>query len=380
MKIKMIKSNTNYYLHNLLKPIKGNKILDYRFRTRIDEKYIPQYFNNNIVFQSFASFQQNNLKLSKLIRKFVKNNIKTNSIQAFGGESYLYSDNKKDTLCYSNSQSILSDIKYNGYENIKKVDYNKEKFFFTNDDIVLNLSKLNQNLIKQINNSCVNRIIIINCHHKDFWKKIKLLTNFKLMKREKYIDYKLNFFITGNIFVRKSFISLGGNCSVTYQLNKYNLRKESYPFDWSKIKINKIKDAIENNFNNYNKVEIAKYSENHKSWLLKNNYAMFAHEYLEKYNLEEFENKLIKRINNFKKIKNPIFIRIETYSYKNREIYIKYWEEIIKTLKKNYKNFKIILISKFNPNKNEIKWYPYNEFSKEWQNNHLEWEKIFLMY
>lgn len=376
----MIKSNTNYYLHNLLKPIKGNKILDYRFRTRIDEKYIPQYFNNNIVFQSFASFQQNNLKLSKLIRKFVKDNIKTNSIQAFGGESYLYSDNKKDTLCYSNSQSILSDIKYNGYENIKKVDYNKEKFFFTNDDIVLNLSKLNQNLIKQINNSCVNRIIIINCHHKDFWKKIKLLTNFKLMKREKYIDYKLNFFITGNIFVRKSFISLGGNCSVTYQLNKYNLRKESYPFDWSKIKINKIKDAIENNFNNYNKVEIVKYSENHKSWLFKNKYASFAHEYLENYNLKEFENKLIKRINNFKKIKNPIFIRIETYSYKNREIYIKYWEEIIKTLKKYYKNFKIILISKFNPNKNEIKWYPYNEFSKEWQNNHLEWEKIFLMY
>jgi len=376
----MIKSNTNYNLHNLLKPIKGNKILDYRFRTRIDEKYIPQYFNNNIVFQSFASFQQNNLKLSKLIRKFVKDNIKTNSIQAFGGESYLYSDNTKDSLCYSNSQSILSDIKYNGYKNIKKVDYNKEKFFFTNNDIVLNLSKLNQNLIKQINNSCVNRIIIINCHHKDFWNKIKLLTNFKLMKREKYIDYKLNFFITGNILIRKSFISLGGNCSITYQLNKYNLRNKSYPFDWSKIKINKIKDVIENNFNNYNKIEIVKYSENHKSWLFKNKYASFAHEYLENYNLEEFENKLIKRINNFKKIKNPIFIRIETYSYKNREIYNKYWEEIIKILKKYYKNFKIILISKFNPNINEIKWYPYNEFSKEWQNNHLEWKKIFLIY
>ena len=83
-----------------------------------------------------------NLKLSKLIRKFVKDNIKTNSIQAFGGESYLYSDNKKDTLCYTNSQSILSDIKYNGYENIKKVDYNKEKFFFINDDIVLKHSNL----------------------------------------------------------------------------------------------------------------------------------------------------------------------------------------------------------------------------------------------
>ena len=86
----MIKSNTNFNLHNLLKPIKGNKILDYRIRTRIDEKYIPQYFNNKIVFQSFKSFQQKNFKLSKLIRKFTKNNIKTIAIQAFGGESFLY--------------------------------------------------------------------------------------------------------------------------------------------------------------------------------------------------------------------------------------------------------------------------------------------------
>ena len=84
-------------------------------------------------------------------------------------------------------------------------------------------------------------------------------------------------------------------------------------------------------------------------------------------------------VNNFKEVKNPVFVRIETYSYKNKEIYNKYWEEIIKNMKKQYENFKIILISKSNPNKNEIKWYPYNEFSKEWENNHLEWGNIFLM-
>jgi hypothetical protein len=375
----MIKSSTNYNLHNLLKSIKGNKILDYRLRTRIDEKYIPQYFNKKIVFQSFDSFQQNNLKLSKLIRKFIKEHIKTDSIQAFGGESYLYSDNKKETKCYSNSQSIYNDMKYNGYKNINLIDYNKNDIIITNNDIVLNLSKLNQNLMKQINKSYANRIIIINCHHKDFWKKIKLLTNFKLMKRQKYIDYKSNYFITGNIFIRKLFISLGGNCSVTYQLKKYNLRTKGYPFDWSKIKINKIKDAIENDFYNYNKIEIVKYSKNHKSWLLKNEYAIFAHEYLEKYNLEEFKNKLEKRINNLKKVKNPVFIRIETYSYKNKEIYNKYWRKIIKNMRKNYKNFKIILISKFNPNIKEINWYQYDDFSKKWENNHLEWNKIFLM-
>ena len=30
-------------------------------------------------------------------------------------------------------------------------------------------------------------------------------------------------------------VSLGGNCSVAYQLNKLQLRYNSYPFDWCKI-------------------------------------------------------------------------------------------------------------------------------------------------
>jgi len=315
----MIKSNSFYNLHQLLKPIPGNKILDYRLRTRTDEKYIPQYFNGKIVFQSFNSFQQNNLKLSKQIRRFVKNQITTEIIQCFGGESYLYSDNK-ESICYSNSKSICDDMTYNGYKNIYFVDYNKDKFIFTYDDIILNLSKLNQNLMKQINECKSNRIIIINCHHEDFWKKTKLLTNFKLIKREQIIDYHSKYFITGNVFIRKSFIPLGGNCGVTYQLNKYGLREVSYPFDWSKIKINKVKEVFENDFKDFNNVELVKYSNNHNSWMIKNNYAVFAHEYLEKYNLEEFKNKLQKRKKNLEEVENPIFVRIETYSYRNKYI------------------------------------------------------------
>lgn len=373
----MIKSNNNYNLHPLLKKISGNKILDYRLRTRIDEKYIPQYFNGKIVFQSYDSFQQNNLKLSKKIRKFVKDNIKTDKIQGFGGESYLYSNNK-ESKCYSNSQSIYEDMKYNGYKNIQKVDYNKDKFEFNTDDIVLNLSKLNQNLMKQINECKSNRIIIINCHHKDFWKKIKHLTNFKLMKRQKYIDYKSNYFITGNIFVRKCFIPLGGNCAVTYQLNKLGLRKESFPFDWCKIKINKIKEVLENNFRDYDNISIMKYSENHNSWMMKNDYATFAHEYIKKYNLEEFKEKIKKRKKKLEKVENPIFVRIETYSYKNKEIYDKYWLDIVKNLKIRYKQFKIILINQYNPNIKEIKWYKYKHFCNDWKNNHLDWFRYFF--
>ena len=36
------------------------------------------------------------------------------------------------------------------------------------------------------------------------------------------------------------YISLGGNCSITYQLNKYKLRNFLSPFDWSKITINQL--------------------------------------------------------------------------------------------------------------------------------------------
>lgn len=372
----MIKSNCYYNLHPLLKRVYGNKILDYRNRTRIDEKYIPQVFNNKIVFQSYNSFQQNNLYLSKKIRKFVKKNIKTEKIQGFGGESYLYTDDLK-SMCYSNSESICDDMKYNGYKNIKKVDYNKDIFQFNTYDIVINLSKLNQNLMKQINNCKSNRIIIINCHHKDFWKKIKLLKNFKLMKRNQYIDDKLKYFITVNIFVRKSFISFGGNCSVTYQLNKCGLRNDSYPFDWCKIKINKIKEVLENNFKDYDKVEVVKYSENHNSWILKNSYCIFAHEYIEKYNLKNFKEKIKKRKEKVEKVENPIFVRIETYSYKNKEVYINYWKDIIKNLEIRYNNFEIILISKWNPKIKKIKWYPYKEFSCDWKNNHLKWKIYF---
>lgn len=372
----MIKSNSFFNLHPLLKKVEGNKILDYRMRTRIDEKYIPQYFNGKIVFQSYNSFQQNNLKLSKQIRKYIKKQIKTNKVQCFGGESYLYTD-EKDSICYSNSQSIYEDMKYNGYSNIKLVDYNKDKFEFNYDDIILNLSKLNQNLMKQINECKSNRIIIINCHHKDFWKKTKLLNNFKLTKREKYIDYDSKYFITANVFIRKCFITLGGNCSVTYQLNKYNLRKESYLFDWSKIKINKIKQIFEDDFKDYDDIKIIKYSENHNSWIMKNKYGSYAHEYLEKYNLEEFKEKIKKRKKNLEKVENPIFVRIETYSYKSKETYEEYWRSIIKNLKNRYKRFKIVLISKWNPNIKEIEWYEYKQFSEDWKNNHLDWKMYF---
>ena len=72
------------------------------------------------------------------------------------------------------------------------------------DNAVVNLSKLNVNIIRQLNRIIKKKIIIISCHHNDFWKKSKILSKFRLVKRKKFIDEKLGYFITVNIFVKKS--------------------------------------------------------------------------------------------------------------------------------------------------------------------------------
>jgi hypothetical protein len=372
----MIKSNTNFNINSLMKDIKGNKILDYAWRTRTDEKYIPQEFNGRIVFQSFDSFQQNNKRIGERIRKYVSLQIRSKTINSIGGESYLY-DITKNGKFYSNSKSIHQDSLYNQYNDANFIDYNIDKINILSFDTVINLTRLNINIMKQINNSSSNRLIIINCHHQDFWKKIKLLTNYKLIIRKKFIDYRSNYFITVNVFIRKSFVSLGGNCAITYQLNYYNLRNKSYPFDWYQIKLNKLKEVYENNFKNFESIEIQKYSDNHSSFIVKNSYGKFAHEVLKEVDMDGFKSKLIKRIENFKEIKNPTFIRLETFNYTSCEIYKEYWSSLISLLDNYFDNYQIILISKLNPKLNKIKWFSYQEFNTDWRNNNLNW-KLFL--
>jgi hypothetical protein len=370
----MIKSNNNYGIHILMKKIKGNKILDYRWRTRIDEKNIPQYFIDKIVFISYNSFQQTNSKLLNKIRRYVKNNIRTEYINAIGGESYLYSEKN---IFYTNSEEILKDYNYNGYKKGKLIDYNNIKELeIKNDDTIINLAKLNINILNIINKSISDRIIIINCHHKDFWKKIKYLTNYKLIKRKLFIDEKLHYFISVNIFIRKSFVSLGGNCSITYQLKKYNLRNIAYPFDWSKIKINSLINVFQNNFINFENVKINKYSDNHNSYLITNNYLTFAHQNIN--NLDIFKFKLLNRIQRLKDIKYPTFIRIEIYKFNNYNIYRKYWLNLCSIFDKLYNsNYKIILLSSFNPNIPKIKWYYFNQYNNDWKYNFINWKQIF---
>lgn len=191
-------------------------------------------------------------------------------------------------------------------------------------------------------------------------------------------------------------ISLGSNCSVTYQLNKYNKRVISYPFDWSKISIKQLNSVLENNFKDFENVYVKKFSKNHNSsYVLSNKYNItFAHEVFNKYNLDEFTQLLIKRINNFTNNKisnNPIkFIRIELQPISLN--YVKELEKLCLLLSKYFDNYTFLLLVSIDCNINwndEFKFnfnsnfniiiknvVDYNNFV-DWKMDYIDWNNLF---
>ena len=138
-------------------------------------------------------------------------------------------------------------------------------------------------------------------------------------------------------------ISLGSNCAIAWQLKCHNLRKETYPFDWSKITLKQLINVLQNNFKDYTKLQVKKLSDNHKyfqfennfqfehnfqnehnfqfehnfqnesSYILYNNYNItFAHELIDKNNIDELSSIIDRRVERFKLLNNVTFIRIET--------------------------------------------------------------------
>lgn len=178
-----------------------------------NKKYIPQDFNSNTIFISFDSFQQNNKYLANKIRKYVSNILNSLNITqliCIGGESYIYGlvNNIKYIYHMTNCKSIYDDCQFNNkfyrsYIHNNMVDYNLISNINCNYlTLLINLSNLNKNLLLLINNSNIQTIIIINCNHIDFWKKIKLLYNFKIISRKQFICYTISYFITVTILIR----------------------------------------------------------------------------------------------------------------------------------------------------------------------------------
>lgn len=354
----------------------------------------PYYFNKNLIFITKYSFKQNKY-IAKDLNRYVE--LLLNSIKkiyylvCIGGESYLYgicNQNINIIFHYTNSNFIYEDLYYNNKfykKNIENnlIDYNKFNKIKNGTVLILNLAKLNLHLLNTINTRFYKFIIIINCHHDEFWKRIKLLRNYKLITRKQFVtSYN---FITVNLLKYKKqipqFISLGLTCTVAFQLNNLGIRTKSYPFDWTKLSINKINKVLNNHFDNYSNIKIKKYSNNHNSYLLTNNYNItFAHELYEDNdnNINILKNKLINRIKRFNNLKNKnvIFVLLKL-DYKINNLL-----ELINNLKKYIQNFKIIYITinktnnfnhpniKFiNIDNNTIHW-------DDWKHNKFDWFNI----
>jgi hypothetical protein len=204
-------NNNNYILGHIIfngkKPEDYNTdilMLDYRLRIRKDYN-IPIKFIDKVYIVNKNSFIQNNINgnnlrkdiINKLLYYNIFNNIE--NIITIGGEAYLYGVYLNiDTINFTNNINIYNDANRHNLLGNNYVDYNKIKSIPNNQCIIINLSKLIVNLLNIINISQIKLLIIISCHHDDFWKKIKYLSNYKLVQRKQYI-YEYNF-ITVNYF------------------------------------------------------------------------------------------------------------------------------------------------------------------------------------
>ena len=351
-------------------------------------------FNSYKIYISSKSFKQND-KIAKELRLDVNLEINNKNLIAIGGESYIFgliNNIILNIIFYTNSKfiyndAILNNTMYNKNLQNNLIDYNTINDIKSGNILIINLAKLHINLLNIINKRIYTKIIIINCHHKEFWNRIKILYNYKLIKRKQYITN--NNFITVNILQYKYdipiFIPIGNNCSIAYQLNNLNLRFNSYPFDWAKCNISQINKVLENKFKDFSKLKISKFSLNHLdiidnkfgSYILKNKYNInFAHELLKEDNIINLENKFNKRINKLLKCKNKyiIFILLNLQNNIDNQI-----NKLIINLKKYFTNFKILYISnyKIQDNKN-IHSYIINTTWSGWEFNHLNWEKIII--
>lgn len=173
-------------------------------------------------------------------------------------------------------------------------------------------------------------------------------------------------------------VSLGSTCCIAHQLKKLEY-KTGYPFDYCNISINKLISVLRNNFDFYTNLNVLKLSDKHKtkdeksSLILKNEYNIkFAHEILYKYELEDFKLKLGYRIEKFKSLENPIFIRYECSIVKNIE---EKYNKLKKELDKYFTRYKLIIIC-HKDNKNSMESYYYDNFIEDWKRDDLDWKKI----
>lgn len=185
-------------------------------------------------------------------------------------------------------------------------------------------------------------------------------------------------------------ISLGSNCSITYQLETCGLRTCSYPFDWTRISINQLIKVLESDFESYSKLDIKYYSPAHSSLLLVNDYGVqFAHELIEqdKDKKNKLEESIQRRIGRFRKLQNSNvkFYRIELSnlnpSYANK------LNKLCELISLFVTNFQLVLLIQedswdcvpWNRIKfiNQIQIIKFKSFDPDWKMEQIDWKEVF---
>ena len=178
-----------------------------------------------------------------------------------------------------------------------------------------------------------------------------------------------------------NWISLGGNCSIAYQLKKHQLRQEAYPFDWCRISFPQLIHALQQNLKLFDHIYLHRYSEKHVSmdltsgsYLIRNLYNIeFAHEVV-KEDLLEFKECLQRRMIRFYKSTGPrTYIRLET----SQKIYS--LGELRPLLDAISSDYELIWIGVHPPRDRweQVRYIPLEKLSEDWTYSHFNWNNIF---
>ena len=185
------------------------------------------------------------------------------------------------------------------------------------------------------------------------------------------------------------YVSLGSNCSITWWLNKLELRKTAYPFDWASLTIKHLNSILRDNFSEFvETLKILYLSDKHPdesgtpSMLITNKYNIkYAHETITD-DIENFKKSLTSRIERFYKLSDEeciTYVRIELSIVKSG--YIKELEELIKMLDLINPLYIIKLIIHKNSIDichEKVKIYHFDTFSSDWKMEHLQWKHILM--
>jgi hypothetical protein len=179
--------------------------------------------------------------------------------------------------------------------------------------------------------------------------------------------------------------SLGGNCAPAFQLKVYGKRKFALPFDWCKMNTKMLLSVLKEDFKDFTILKFFKISNQHpnfeklinSSLVLKNNYGIqFAHELSSESEIEIFSCNLKKRIDRFKSLKNPTFIRLETQNLNHNQIKLYYDIEV--ELKKIFGVFKLILVSNLEYQSVFTQWIKLEQFESDWKYPKVKWNQIII--